>query len=534
MRTTKIGILIVAFNFLVACQDQLDVKNPNQPTVDALNTESGIISFAQGGVYVNGFQWNNETGALPYSAIHDRMADVIGSDFGGYPISTPELVTLNDGSTVPNPLNPPSQVAWLRLFNTGTYIGMPVEWYPNYAMNNACNILLNHIDQVKYTGDTDTKKGVLRAWAYFWKGYAYSRIGSMYYAGLINNDPVGTNGLFKSNKDILAEAENNFAAAETILNGLTANADYNNILGSIIPDFNQVGLGGVLTPGMWKKTINTFRARNLLANKVTSTMTTADWDQILSLANNGIGKTDLVFTGRSNENGDFFQAQYGTVASATTGDPHGRAATKISERLIQDFRVGDLRKDNNFAQVSSPWLGQPERGNSFNTRWELLDGGNGLPGVIQYSNLAVGAYELFLSGCYEENELMKSEANIYKGGANIETGLQIIDAVRIFQGAGLPALAGTGKTQAQAIAELRSERRVALLFRGVAFYDARRWGIIEAGAGRSNTVVVDNYGNLNTNAKIEYHFLDYWDVPNGELIYNPAAPGSAAIVNPKN
>jgi len=85
--------------------------------------------------------------------------------------------------------------------------------------------------------------------------------------------------------------------------------------------------------------------------------------------------------------------------------------------------------------------------------------------------------------------------------------------------------------------ELRKERRVALLFRNVAFYDARRWGIIDdisAGGGRTGCVVVNSTsGAVNTNATINYNFLDYWDVPDDETSLNPPSATSAPIKNPK-
>jgi hypothetical protein len=67
-----------------------------------------------------------------------------------------------------------------------------------------------------------------------------------------------------------------------------------------------------------------------------------------------------------------------------------------------------------------------------------------------------------------------------------------VDAVRVFQNAGLPAVANTGLTQAQALEEVRRERRVALFLRGVAFYDARRLNItapVASGGGRANAIV---------------------------------------------
>ena len=38
------------------CKKQLDVKNPNEPTPEASTNEQGILSVAQGGIYINGFK----------------------------------------------------------------------------------------------------------------------------------------------------------------------------------------------------------------------------------------------------------------------------------------------------------------------------------------------------------------------------------------------------------------------------------------------------------------------------------------------
>ncbi len=46
-------------------------------------------------------------------------------------------------------------------------------------------------------------------------------------------------------------------------------------------------------------------------------------------------------------------------------------------------------------------------------------------------------------------------------------------------------------------------------------------------------MVVDQTGKLNTNATINYNYLDYWDVPDNELVYNAPEPGSAPTRNPK-
>ncbi len=53
-----------------------------------------------------------------------------------------------------------------------------------YAMINACNSTLEHLPNV---GLTPNKANTVMAWAYWWKGYAYAQIGTLYYAGLITD-----------------------------------------------------------------------------------------------------------------------------------------------------------------------------------------------------------------------------------------------------------------------------------------------------------------------------------------------------------
>jgi hypothetical protein len=79
----------------------------------------------------------------------------------------------------------------------------------------------------------------------------------------------------------------------------------------------------------------------------------------------------------------------------------------------------------------------------------------------------------------------------------------------------------------QAKEELRSERRVALAFRGFSFYDARRWDVLAN--GRTGCVVLDKAGAVNTKATIQYGYFEYWDVPDNELVYNPASATAVAV-----
>lgn len=546
MKNKFLYIVMLSLAGVLSCKDELDVQNPNFPGVASAGNEVGIVSLAQGAVYVNGFRELKYTDGVPgffwtgAIGFHELMGDVIGEEAAnifGNQIGCPEYVITDAGVKVVNPNAPNTQYALIRQINVNSNAGSNTlfyEWAYMYSMNNSCNLVLDLVDDVEFLGDGATKAATIKAWAYWWKGFAYSRIGSTYHAGLIVNTPNKTNGDYVSRQAIINEANSNFDQAAQILAGITSTAAYTETLGKLIPSFNQVGKGTVPTPAMWIRNINTMKARNILVNTPTANMTPAQWNEILTLTANGVAATDKVFTGRSTENGDFLAPTSGAIAPKSTGNPGAGITYKISERLVQEFKTGDQRRANNFKQLATPWRGESSRGNAFNTRWELLDNGAGLPGVIIMSSRNPGQYELYLASTYEENQLMSAEARINTG--DIEGGLAIIDAIRTMQGAGLAAVAGTGLTLAQAKEELRRERRVVMAFRGLSFYDARRWGVINdisAGGGRTGAVHVNSAGVVSTNATINYNYLDYWDVPDNELVYNPPSAASVEVKNPK-
>ncbi|MES2882041.1 MAG: RagB/SusD family nutrient uptake outer membrane protein [Bacteroidota bacterium] len=541
------SILIAALLLMsaISCKKQLDVKNPNQPTPESAKTESGIIALGQGGVYRNGFvnlkysdgvYGNFWSGAIGF---HEMMGDAIQVEAANAfinQIGAPDKATLDNGTVVLNPNAPNTQLALLRMVNVNSNQGqnpLYYEWAYLYSMINACNNVLELVGTVAFPSEAPTKKATIQAWAYWWKGFAYARIGSIYYAGIINNSAIGTNGNYVTKAAIIAESDRNLDLATAALNTATVTAAYSEVLGKLIPSFNQVGNGGILTTDMWKRSISTLKARNILVNTPVATMTSAQWASIVTLTTAGVLATDKVFTLRSNAAGDILSPTSGTVASKVQNALAGGNTYKLSERLVQEFKAGDKRFTNNIAQTVT-WIGNGDRGHVFNTRYRLINKGTGLAGVKVYTNTDAGAEEILIASSYEENALTRAEALINSG--SIDAGLAFVDAVRVYQGAGLAAVSATGLTLAQAKEELRRERRVALPFIGLSFYDARRWGVINAasaGGGRAGAVVITGTGAVNTNAFIEYNFLDYWDVPDNELVYNPAAAGSAPTKNPR-
>ena len=545
----KFAALVAITLFMAACdKNDLNIINPNQPTPGSATTEIGILALSQGSIYINGFRgldakFNDGVYGFFWSGaigMHEMLGDNIGIEAANAflnQFACPDAVTLDNGTTVLNPNSPKTHYELLRQVNANANQGAnPTfhEWANMYGLNNGANNILEVLEKVKFSGNADVKKKTLQAWAYFWKGFAYARIGSIYYAGLINSKANETNGNFVAKEKIIEESNANFDKAAALLGGLAAGGDYDAVLKKIIPSFCQVGKGGALSPAAWVRNINTLKARNILVNTPAASMTAAQWGSVLSLTNTGIKADDLTFTGRSNESGDIWAIQTGTVAAKATAGATAKAGDntyKISERLVQEFKTGDKRLTQNFV-LSTAWIGNPDRGNAFNTRYALKDGGTGVAGTMIYSNRTSGATELYLVGTYEENELMKAEAKINTN--DVVGALASIDAVRTAQGAGLAALAGTTVSLANAKEEVRRERRCALAFRGLAFYDARRYGISEkGGAGKTGAVVVDGTGKVNTNATVKYNYLDYWDVPDNELAYNPAAAGSAPLTNPK-
>ncbi len=555
----------------ISCKDQLDIGNPNSPSAIP-NSEAAILELATGGIYVNGFLngdgWlGNSYFSLPMG-YNELLADNVGASASNNQVTTvgqPDYIILDDGSKRSN--TSPS-VGILRTYNNRPATGannnaIHYQWLNMYAMNNACNLTLSLVDDIPYATDAETKIATIKAWCYFWKGYAYASIGSKYFSGLVVNEYGVISSTYVSHDAIIAESDKYFKLAASTLDGITSAGVYGTILGRLIPSQNQTGNGGVPSIAEWKRNINTLMARNLLFNKLSpfvndnpaatitgssmsGTMTSADWATIKALTADGIKKGDVIFTGRTTGTNDFFSASGGTVNSLTA-NPASTSTFKPSERALQNFNDGDLRFKRNFTEAD-PYSNDYVYGVRFtlmNHADVLADDSlsaidDSLSGTFIYADKRVGEFELILAGSYEENALMLAEANIRTG--DIEGGLIIIDAVRSYLGAnnvdkdgiltGAEPVANTGLTQAEALNELTKERRVSLLFRGLSFYDNRRWGwtydISKGGGSYHNTVVTGD--EINTNVIINYNFMDYWDVPASESVLNPAGEGSIVSV----
>ncbi len=537
---------------LPACnKSKLDLKNPNAPTPEAsLTTEAGITNFALGivqkqlGNILNAGSTNLMVIANTH---HSIMGDELFMPYGNFGARWSNQVykiTLPNGTVVTNPFGV-TQLESLKGFNNrpaGDRNAFQYEWDFCYFYIAQANTLLQSIENpaLSFSGDAATKKGLLKAWALWWKGYAYSRLGSMYLSALVyDQTSFNPTGQFVTHETIITEGNRILDLCKTTLDGLSANAAYTDLYKAITPSYNDKS--NVITPDMWKRQINTMKARNLLVNKKVAAMTASDWSALKTFTDGGVQSGDKIFRqgmtsdGNNDVAGAFFHP-YILVGSFTE-------FTFASERLIQEFKTGDARLPRNFYSTYDPVTGNASyppnirsRGLQFGTRWSVVNVENG--GNYATDNLDPAAL-MPVAGSYEENALMAAEALIRTG--QIDQGLLLVDQVRNFQNSGLAAVSGTGLTQSQALEELKRERRIALFLRGLAFYDARRWGVTAPatqGGGRSGAMVYlpANIipGLIKNDVRpcfMEYSYVDYFDVPQNEVDFNAPAPGAAPIKN---
>jgi hypothetical protein len=543
-------ILLLPALLMGACKKAiLQLPNPNAPTgTSSLVTEGGIDAFAQG-IYEKWIAFETGDGNLNFFQIQWSMESNMGdenfspySNWGGrYPMMVSTITLPAPYNTViPNPSGFAEQIDLLKSENSrtaGDGNAFQYEWDVFYYVNAQANTLLSALNNpsLVLSGDAATKKKLLQAWAYYWKGYAYSKLGSLYLAALIDDSPDSTNKGLTSNTyvtspTILAAASANFDQAISLFSSISEDADYDATFEAIVPTFNENTQ--IITPAMWVRQINTYLARNYLANHKVASMGASDWGTILNLCNSGMQQGD-------------FTLEWG-MAAGGVNDLSGSAyhpfeminqntgLSFVSERLIQDFQPGDARFAKNFGLYpGGAVVNVRSRGIQFGTRY--------IPTYIENGgSFATNQHLGFvpIAPTWEENALMTAEADIYTG--LISNGLTLIDQVRASQSAGLPPSASHGLSIDSALAQLHSERRIGLYDHGVAWYDARRWGVTapaSAGGGRANANVMVPGSLIGGGAAtllpcfINYDFIDYWDVPANELNFNPASASSAPVAN---
>lgn len=549
---TKILALSALLMISWGCnKNDLNLVNPNAPSNTSLVTPGGVVNYALG-IYEKLVGYQNPVidpsdGATSAFTIAIGVQGMMGDDmfcpYGNFGMRWTEQITSIKlpaayGGTVILGSNKTtlSQKDQLQSTNTRAAQGnnaFQYEWTAMYLTLGQVNNLLNILNTTKIA-ISDTQKQTLLAWCYWWRGFCYSRIGSLYLSGVIVDTFGQTTGDYKDRTEIIVEANANFDKAIAILQTLTSGGDYDVTMKAIVPTFSQNNL--VVAPDSWVRMINTYKARNLLVNKKITDMQAADWNNVISLANIGLKSTDNIFWWGQTADGlrDFSNSFFHPYNM----NSYNNGFWFSSERTIQEYDPTDKRLGNydtwenlNFEDPGSNIL---NRGYLFGTRYMytyIEDGGSFSSGVNK------GFWPI--SPTYEENELMKAEAYIRLNNGSDNIGLGFVDAVRNFQNAGLAPVAGTGLIHTDAIEQLRRERRCALTLRGLAFYDARRWGITQSvanGGGRANGMVRLPATLLGGTASdpdqvipclIDYNFMDYWDIPANELDFNVPTSGAS-------
>jgi hypothetical protein len=288
MKKVFVYFLLAGIMVSISCKkSSLDLRNPNAPTPEAsLITEAGITNFALGIIQKQlGNILNAGTTNLMIVANthHSLMGDELFmpyGNFGGRYSDQVYKITLPGGTVVTNPIGV-TQLTTLKGFNNrpaGDVNAFQYEWDFCYFYIAQANTLLQALDNPALTisGDAVTKKAVLKAWALWWKGYAYSRLGSMYLSALVyDQTSFNPTGQFVAHDAIITEGNRILDLCTATLSALSVNSTYNTLFQSLTPSYNDKA--DIITPDMWKRQINTMKARNLLVNKKVAAMTSADW-----------------------------------------------------------------------------------------------------------------------------------------------------------------------------------------------------------------------------------------------------------------
>lgn len=512
----KIILILFSLGLFLSCSEEsLKLENPNEPGLQALKTEVGIQKAALGVYHPMRWEYFIWFTQCDHNAMGDATTASPGN-FGFRWMNQVASIKLSDGKT----LTPPqggTQAEELNKRNSRDFGYDNVfihEWIPLYGVIGHSNLMLSQIEEVAFKGTEQEKKvkmDTYKAWFLWWKGFAYSRIGSIYEKAIIAKGYNEINNQYSSNTEIIAEAKRNFEEAKALLKGIAEDdATYKELMTSFIPSSFRSGHGGFISPDMFERNINTYLARNILVNKYAKDLTDTELTEIETLAKNGIKKNDKIFNVRSDTEQDNCFVWQTTWSAARIF----YGWENVSERLIQDFKAGDDRyKRNVIKRISHNPRG---RGFAYGTRYTMKNNGD-------YVSTTPGFAEIPLACSYEENQLMLAEVKIRKG--NIDDGLAYVDAVRNYQNAKLAAVAATGLNKETALEELRKERRIGLFLKGTSFYDARRWGVLKPlaeGGGRKNAVVViSTAGDVDENATIDYSYLEWWPVPANETDFNP-------------
>jgi starch-binding outer membrane protein, SusD/RagB family len=502
MNFRKLFLITLVFGsvlfFTTACEEGLNVTNPNNPTPDIVENEEGIKRVARG-VYSKGggwFEW------ITWQ-IHEHMADNAVAPWVNFNFNrfhgNPERIIYSDGTEVLPPerdANGRNQPQWIDFINRrdDPEGGVELEWQSMYRINNEANLILQTLEggEVDFSGNAQAKERGYYAWAYFWKGYSYSRIGLAYEYGLIVDTYGSTNNNYLTPDEILEESNRMFnLAIDHASNGI----------GSMINDIQPAIFGTNITEASFIQAANTFIARNLISGQMRDNITQTEWEEIRDTALDGLETNDGTFRIASDE-ATFLTSITATWRMANTW-------MMPSARVVQAAKhEGDARGDLFVDYNEPPYNNRISQPHLNTLHYALPPYAGTAPGIPTYLTSA------------EENLLILAEAEFELG--NPETAAGYIDQVRVMQGAGLPALGEA------TLEDIRRERRIALFMRNTGFYDARRFG--ELSGCVDNLWVYQMIDDapppvLDEEATICYGYKEYLPVPEHETVFNPLDGG---------
>lgn len=508
IRKSALLMLLVLFVLPLACEKGLDVTDPNNPTPEIVMSEEGLKRQAIGLWDAGGGWWE-----WVIWQIHEHMGDNVVAPWANFDFNqfhgNIELIEYSDGSPDWSPREQSSsgrsQAEWLDFINDRqtSAEGYEQEWQVSYRFNNEANRILSVLDEGADLGtNAAQKESAYRAWAHFWKGYAYSRVGLYYDQGVIVDEPDATNNNFVASAEMIAESQRQLDLA------LQTASDLNVIASDVMPAIFPTNV----TAASFEQNIYTLKARNLIASKAQGDLTPAEWQQILDWAELGLMTNDGALLYDSDE------ATH--LASITFRYRLPLGWSRVSPRVVQILVESGDDRASRFTEVPpgdsfTNRVTQPQ----INTPWVTLTG-------TPYASTNPGTPQFVLSA--EENKLMLAEAELMLGDPVAAAGW--IDDVRSMplQGAGLAPL-GSATLQ-----DIRNERKVALFGRALAFYDARRYGELAAradGGGVQDVWVyhLDNTGTLvlDPDANLYFDFVHYLEVPAHETDFN-SPPGDTA------
>src|ERR1700712_1821572 len=102
-----------------SCKKELQVANPNSPTLAQAQTESGLTSLASGSVYTNGFAngdgWLGDSFFSLCYGYQELLADDVSAQASNQNVNlvnVPDYVILDDGTKI---TNTQPEIANLRL-----------------------------------------------------------------------------------------------------------------------------------------------------------------------------------------------------------------------------------------------------------------------------------------------------------------------------------------------------------------------------------------------------------------------------------